>query len=329
MLIVDKQDVERTFAMPVAIRVMREALMALDRGEALQPPRASVSLPPAGAMCWLMPAYAGHPASLGVKVLTAFAGNAGSAFDTHQGAVLLFGDHGELLALVDATSITATRTAAVSAVATDALARADATRLAILGSGAQAMSHMAAMREVRSISMTTVWSRSVDHADRFARAVGDAFDVDVQVCRTVAQAVADADIICTATGAQTPILDDGLIRRGVHINAVGSGSAMHRELSSAVVRDAVVYVDRIESALREAGEIVLAIADGTITDAHIQGEIGAVLTGRVHGRRSDGEVTLFKSVGLGVEDVAAASAIHAACVRQGFGTQVSFGVSAR
>ena len=326
MLIVDQQDVQRTFGMPAAIDVMRRALIALDRGEALQPLRSSFSLPVDGAMCWLMPAYAGSPASLGVKVLTAFAGNATSGHETHQGAVLLFGEHGELLALIDATSITATRTAAVSAVATDALARHDATRLAILGSGAQAMSHLNAMIQVRRIAHATVWSRNAEHAEHFARAAGDRLDVDVKVCRTVAQAVADADIICTATGAQAPILDGGLVRPGAHINAVGSGSGMHREISSVVVRDATVYVDRMESAMREAGEIGLAIADGTITAAHIRGEIGAVLTGRIDGRRSAREITLFKSVGLGVEDVAAARAIYVECMRNGFGTDVRFGV---
>ena len=201
--------------------------------------------------------------------------------------------------------------------------------LAILGSGAQAMSHLEAMSQVRRIVHTTVWSRTVEHAERFARAAADRLGVDVEVARTVAAAVAEADIVCTVTGAQTPILDYGLMRRGTHINAVGSGSAVHREISSAVVRDATVYVDRIESALREAGEIVLAIADGTITDAHIRGEIGAVLSGRIGGRQSADEVTLFKSVGLGVEDVAAARMIYAECVRNGLGADVQFGVSTR
>ena len=146
MLVIEQQDVRRTLGMPAAIDAMRHALIALDSGEALQPDRTSFSLPLAENICWLMPAFGGSPASLGVKVLTAFPGNAGTAHETHQGAVLLFGEHGEVLALIDATSITAIRTAAVSALATDALARADAQRLAILGSGAQAMSHLEAMR---------------------------------------------------------------------------------------------------------------------------------------------------------------------------------------
>lgn len=325
MLVVDRRDVERTLSMASAVEAMRGVLVALDRGDAVQPLRSSFALPGTDNRCWLMPAVAGTPAQLGVKVLTAFHGNAGTPFDAHQGAVLLFGEHGELLALVDATSITATRTAAVSAVATEVLARPDATRLAILGAGAQARSHLEAMRCVRPIAHVNVWSRTRAHAERFAREAGEAAGVRVEVCATVETAVRNADIICATTAAHTPVVDAGWVPRGAHINAVGSGTSSHRELASEVVRDARVYVDRLDSAMNEAGDIVLAIADGMITAQHVVGEIGAVLVGRVEGRRSVDEITLFKSVGLGAEDVAAASAIYRACLARGDGTRVAFG----
>ncbi len=325
MLVVDREAVQQTLGMTAAIDAMRHALMALDRGEALQPDRSNFSLPLQDNVCWLMPAYGGSPASLGVKVLTAFPANAGTAHETHQGAVLLFGERGELLALIDATSITAIRTAAVSAVATDALARGDAERLAILGSGAQALSHLEAMLCVRQVSHVRVWSRTAEHAERFANDARMRFGANVEVSGTVADAVADADIICTATGALTPILGEGLVRDGAHINAVGSGSALHRELSTGVLRRATVYVDRLASALREAGDILLAIADGGITESHVAGEIGGVLTGRIPGRQSADEVTLFKSVGLGIEDVAAARLVYSECVRLGLGHEIAFG----
>lgn len=325
MLVVNRQDVERALTMPAAIDAMREVLIALDRGEAFQPDRSSFEVPGSTDRCWLMPAYAGAPATLGVKVLTAFHGNAGSRFDAHQGAVLLFGAHGELLALVDATSITATRTAAVSAVATDTLARPESTRLAILGAGAQALSHLEAMRCVRPITEVRVWNRTRAHAERFAKVARERDGLEVVVCETVEVAVRDADIICTATGALTPMVTGGIVRAGAHINAVGSGVATHRELASAVVREARVYVDRRESALTEAGDIVLAIADGAIDETHIVGEIGAVLTGRAPGRQSPDEITLFKSVGLGAEDVAAARLIYARCLAEGLGARVAFG----
>jgi ornithine cyclodeaminase/alanine dehydrogenase-like protein (mu-crystallin family) len=325
VLVVNQQDAERALAMPAAITAMRDVLLALDEGRAVQPLRSSFELPGTHNRCWLMPACAGSPTSLGVKVLTAFHGNTGTRFDAHQGAVLLFGEHGELLALIDATAITALRTAAVSAVATDILARPNATRLAILGSGAQARSHLEAMACVRPIAHVRVWSRNAAHAERFAKAARERCAIDIDVSENVHAAVRDADIICAATAAQAAIMDVGMVQAGAHINAVGSGSPAHRELSSEVVRNARVYVDRLESALLEAGDIVLAIADGTIAESHIVGEIGAVLAGRVQGRRSAGEITLFKSVGLGVEDVAAASVILAECQARGFGTRVPFG----
>ena len=325
MLVVNQQDAERALSMPAAIDAMRQVLVALDRGDAMQPLRSSFELPGTSDRCWLMPAFAGSPAMLGVKVLTAFHGNAGTPFDAHQGAVLLFGEHGELLALVDATSITATRTAAVSAVATDTLARPEATRLAILGSGAQARSHLDAMACVRPIAHVSVWSATAAHAERFAYGAKERVGVGVEVCTNVEQAVRDADIICTATATPTPIVEASMVPHGAHINAVGSGIASHRELASEVVRDARVYVDRLESAMNEAGDIVLAIADGTIAAAHVVGEIGAVLAGHLDGRRSADEITLFKSVGLGAEDVAAASAIYRTCLANGMGTRVPFG----
>lgn len=325
MLVVNRQDVERTLSMPVAIAAMRDVLVALDRGHAVQPLRSSFELPGTTDRCYLMPAYAGTPAALGVKVLTAVHGNAATRFDVHQGAVLLFGTHGEVLALIDATSITATRTAAVSAVATDALARPEAAHLAILGSGAQAQSHLEAMACIRPIARVSVWSREREHAERFARRARASSGLAVEVHESVAAAVHGADIICAATAAHAPILAAGDLPRGAHINAVGSGSPSHRELASDVVRDSRVYVDRLESAINEAGDIVLAIADGAISEHHIVGELGAVLTGRIDGRRSPDEITLFKSVGLGAEDVAAASAIYHACLANASGTRVEFG----
>ena len=325
MLVVNRQDVERALSMPAAIAAMRGVLVALDEGRAIQPLRSSFELPRSSDRCYLMPAYAGSPASLGVKVLTAVHGNAGTPFDVHQGAVLLFGAHGELLALIDATSITATRTAAVSAVATHALARPDATRLAILGAGAQAESHLKAMACVRPVAHVSVWSRTGEHAERFARVARERSGIVVEVCASIDAAVRDADIICTTTAAHAPILRAGLVRRGAHINAVGSGSPSHRELAGEVVRDARVFVDRLESALNEAGDIVLAIAEGSISAGHVIGEIGAVLTARAEGRSSADEITLFKSVGLGAEDVAAARAIYAECLRTGSGARVAFG----
>jgi len=327
MLIINHQDVERVFTMPTAIDVMRDALLSLDRGDAVQPMRMAMPLPADRGIVWIMPAVAGTPASPGLKALSAYPGNHGTAFDTHQGAVLLFGDHGELLALVDATALTATRTAAVSAVATGALARPDATELAILGSGSQAMAHVEAMTCVRPISHVRVWSRTAANAEHFARAVRERFAVAVVACESVQAAVDGADIICTTTGAQRAILAGRMVQAGTHINAVGSGSPAARELDGEVLRSARVFVDRTDCALREAGDIILAIADGLFAAGDIAGDLGAVLAARVVGRSTPAEITVFKSVGLAVEDVAAARSTYDACRRLGLGREIPFGTA--
>ena len=272
----------------------------------------------------------GTPASLGIKLLTAFPGNLDTPYDTHQGAVLLFGDHGELLALVDATAMTAIRTAAVSGVATHALARPESSVLAILGSGAQAAAHLEAVVTVRPITHVRIWSRTREHAERLARDLRAGREVDVEVevevaaCASVEEAVADADVICTTTASHTPVLEGRWLRPGVHINAVGSGSPTDREVDGVTMRRARVFVDRMESAMREAGDLLLAIEEGAITHAHIAGELGAVLVDRTPGRRSPDEITMFKSVGLGAEDVAAARATYDECLRLGLGLEVDW-----
>jgi alanine dehydrogenase len=325
MLIVDHDDVTRALTMRHAIDVMRETLVALERGQSLQPLRTMMKLPGERGAFWIMPSLAGDPASLGVKVLTAFPGNTGTAYHTHQGAVLLFGDHGELLALVDATAMTAIRTAAVSGVATDVLARVDSGVLAILGSGAQAMSHLEAVSTVRPITEVRVWSRTPANAERFAREAGDRFRLEIAAHASVDEAVHDADVVCTTTAAHMPILEGAWLSPGTHVNAIGSGAAVDREVDGATVRRARVFVDRIESAMREAGDLLLAIEEGAVAAADLAGELGAVLVGRVQGRRAADEVTLFKSVGLGAEDVAAARATYDECRRLGLGREVAFG----
>ena len=327
MLIIPHQVVEQVFTMSTAIDVMRDALLLLERGDAVQPMRMAMPVPGDRGTFWIMPGLVGTPATLGLKALTAYPGNHGTAFEAHQGAVLLFGDHGELLALVDATALTATRTAAVSAVATAALARPDASELAILGAGSQAMSHIEAMACVRPVSRVRVWSRTAAHAERGARSARERFGLKVVACVSVEEAVAGADIICTATGAQRAILERRWVQPGTHINAVGSGSSSARELAGDVLGSARVFVDNRESALREAGDIILAISDGLFAANDIIGDLGGVLAGRVVGRSTADEITVFKSVGLAVEDVAAARATYDACLRLGVGQHVAFGAA--
>lgn len=306
--------------------VMADALSALARGEAILPLRPVMRLPEKVGALGLMPSYLANIKAMGLKAVSVFPGNHGTRYDSHQGAVLLFeATHGQLLSVMDATSITAIRTAAVSGVATRLLARADAQSLAILGSGTQARTHFGAMMEARGIKTVRVWSRNDERATRFADLEAKRNGIEVRAAATVEEAVAGADIICTTTAAPEPILKGEWISPGTHINAVGSSVPFTRELDTAAVKNARLYVDRRESTLNEAGDFLFAKREGAIDDSHIVGEIGEILLGTVEGRRTPGEITLFKSLGLGIEDLAAANHIYRRAVERGAGVSVELG----
>jgi ornithine cyclodeaminase len=274
----------------------------------------------------MMPGYLGDIKAMGVKVVSVFPGNQGTEYDSHQGAVLLFETkHGRLLAMMDASQITAIRTAATSGVATRLLARENANDLAILGSGVQARSHLAAMLAVRDIRRVRVWSRNPAHARQFATNQSQKHSLAIEVSPSVPDAVAGASIICTTTAAPEPILQGDWLEAGVHINAVGSSVAFTRELDTAAVVKSRLYSDRRESTVNEAGDFLFPQKEGAIDESHIVGEIGEILIGTVAGRQSDNEITLFKSLGLAVEDVASAYHIYQQATVTGKGTWVELG----
>jgi len=274
----------------------------------------------------LMPAYLGAPRSLGLKVISFLPGNHGSDRDSHQGAVLLFDTKdGRLLAVIDASSITAIRTAAVSGLATRLLAREDAGDLAILGSGVQASAHLQAMRSVRSLRRVRVCSGTFERAQTFARHHEAQLGIAIEPVEEAQSAVAGADLICTATSSREPVLFGAWLSEGAHINAVGACFAGTRELDTPAVLRSRLYVDRKESALAEAGDFLIPRSEGAIGDDHIVGELGEVVAGRLPARRSPDEITLFKSLGIAIEDLAAAAAIHDRARRLGKGIAVDFG----
>jgi ornithine cyclodeaminase len=233
--------------------------------------------------------------------------------------------NGRLLAMMDASKITAIRTAAVSGVATRLLAREDASDLAILGSGVQAGTHLEAMRIARKINTVRVWSQHLDHAQKFADRASAEHGIAIGTFEPVQETVDGADIICTVTSATQPILQSDWISPGTHINAVGSSVAFARELDTATVVKSRLFVDRRESTLNEAGDFLFPKKEGAIGDDHIRGEIGDILLDRVGGRTSPEEVTLFKSLGLAAEDVAAAHHIYQKLVKNEEGMWVEFG----
>jgi len=305
LLVLSEHDVEELLDMRECIAVMEEALAALARGEVYNPLRSVIRAPDAAGFLGLMPAYRGGASpAYGLKEVCVFPGNPARGLDTHLGAVLLHsGDTGELLAVVNASAVTAIRTAAVSAVATKLLAREDAKTLAIIGAGVQSRSHAKAIPLVRDIA-------------------------EVRICKrgeSVEEAVRGADIVVTTTNSKEPIVKREWIAPGTHINAVGSSIAAARELDGATVAAASLFVDRRESTVNESGDYLFALRDGAIGGAeHIRGEIGEILTGRAGGRKSGDEITLFKSLGLAVEDLAAAQFLFEKARSGGAGTWVEF-----
>lgn len=325
-IIINQHEVPALLPMSECIEVMAAALTALTEGKMILPLRSILWLPErVGAMA-LMPAYDGATPALGVKVINVFPGNHGTEYDSHQGVVLLFdSQHGQLLAIVDATAVTKIRTAAVSAVATRLLAPSDAADLAILGSGTQAYAHLEAMLAVRPIRRVRVWSRTPENAEHFAEKAARQFDHPIEAVPTAEAAVRGADLICTTTAATTPILEGQWLSPGTHINAVGSSVSFARELDTAAVAQSRLFVDRRESTLTESGDFLFAKQEGAIGDDHILGELGELLLGRVRGRVAADEITLFKSLGLAVEDVAAAHFIYHQALANGSGTIIQLG----
>ena len=291
MLILDEAAVRKFLRLPALIPAMHQALRALSAGEVVQPVRVVVPIAEQGGFLFNMPAYTG--AQLGAKLVTLFPNN--QAIPTHHALILLFQPTtGEPLAVMDGRLITEMRTAAVSAVATQALARPEAAVLALLGAGVQAQSHLAALKLVRQFREIRVWS------PRNAAAFADRFGV--RLARSAEEAVRGADVVVVATTSRTPVLRGEWLSPGVHINAVGAPRPDWRELDDDVLRRTRLYVDSREAAAREAGDVIAAGA--------IFAEIGEVLGGQKAGRQSAGELTLFKSVGVAVADLASAGLVY-------------------
>jgi ornithine cyclodeaminase/alanine dehydrogenase-like protein (mu-crystallin family) len=313
ILILNEHEVTRLLTMRECIRVMEEALADLARGQVTNPLRNVIRAEGAAGFFGLMPAYRGD---YGLKEVCVFPGNPARGLDTHLGGVLLHsGETGQLLAVMNASAITAIRTAAVSAVATKLLASEDAHVLAILGAGVQARSHFEAIPLVRDIDEVRIFSRSRQKAEKF------------EGCKVVAsaeEAVRGADVIVTATSAREPVVKREWIKPGAHINAVGSSIPAARELDSATVKAASLFVDRRESTVNESGDYLIALKEGAIGPEHIRAELGEILIGKAKGRASKDEVTLFKSLGLAIEDLASAQFLFGEAKRLGSGTWVEF-----
>ena len=294
-------------SMQDCIEVMEQMFRALAEGQVLQPLRNLMWLPDRSGLLGMMPAYAGDPQILGIKIITIFHANREAHLNSHQGLVTLFDAHsGTPLLILDAAAITAIRTAAASALATRLLSRSDASTLAILGTGEQAERHAEAIPLVRPIHHINLWGRNKNHASTLAKKLETLHRIPVYVSPDTAAAVKDADIICTVTSAREPIVTGDALRPGAHINAVGSCTPTARELDTAAILRSSLFTDRYESLFNEAGDYLIPKKEGRITDNDVKGELGEVLTGRKPGRVNDHEITVFKSLGIAAEDLYAA-----------------------
>ena len=310
MRFIDAQEVRRRLTYEVCIPTIRAAMVALSGGVSRQLPRGIVPLA-AGRLFGVMSGAMAETGPFGAKLISVYPDNFEKGDPSHQGLIVLFDPaSGAAVCVVDAGAVTAIRTAAASAVATDALARPDASRLALLGYGEQATTHVRALLKVRRISTIRVWGRSPGRAEAFAARARAEFGLPVEVFATVAEAVSLADIICTLTPATEPILSGDWVAPGAHINLVGSGHAGQAEAEVDLVARARFFADSRKEVFAQGGEFLRALKCGRVDESHIVGEIGEVAAGTIPGRRSADEITIYKSLGHIVQDLASAWALY-------------------
>ncbi|MCU0243616.1 MAG: hypothetical protein MUE80_02485 [Acidobacteria bacterium] len=306
---IPEDEIRRTAVMPAAIRAVAEALVALSSGRALVPPRTSLEVPGTRTTALVMPAYLPGTGRVGLKLISLCEDNPSRGLPYAQAVtVVMDADKGTPLAVLDAGYLTALRTGAASGAATDALARRDARVAAVFGAGVQGRTQLEAVAAVRRLVKAYVVDVDPGAAAAFAAEMTARLGFEVAAAGATT-ALRDADIVATATTASTPVFEDGDLKPGAHINAVGSYKPHVREVPGATVRRAAVFVDERRSALEEAGDLIIPLREGLIGPGHIKAEIGEVLAGTAPGRLSEDEITLFKSVGNAVEDLAVAGLV--------------------
>ncbi len=339
LLVLSHRDVLAALSPQACAEAMAAVLAGHARGETFMPLRSVMMPPGAAGFMGLMPGWRGRrgdgAAAFALKAVCIMPGNPGRGLDAHQGLVTLFdGETGVPTAILDASAVTAVRTAAVTAVATEVLARGDARTLAVLGAGTQARAHLRALAGVRDFEQVRVYAPTRAHAQemvqelagemaREAAGPGGAARPELSVAASAEEAVREADVVVTVTSAREPVLRRAWLKPGAHVNAVGASTPQARELDTDTVAASALFCDSRESLRHEAGEFRLAVTEGKIAgEEHVRAEIGEVLAGTAAGRRDPGELTLFRSLGLAIEDLAAAESAVAAATARGIGTEV-------
>ena len=324
LLYLSHADVRRALPMADAIEAMQKAFLQLADGRVTMPARSKVEIPEANGVVLLMPCYAAGTHRVSLKLLTQFADNGRLGLPLIQAVVLLADAvNGRLLALVDGSAITALRTGAASGVATRLLASPSADTAAVFGAGVQARTQLEAVYAVRQIKQVRVFDCCRPAAEAFARDMSSRLGIPVLATSSSAEAIAGAQIVCTATTSSTPVFEDRDLADGVHINAVGSWRPRTTEIPPDTVCRARVFVDHRVAVLEEAGDLLMPLQEDRITAEHIRAELGNLIAGRVAGRQASDEITLFKSVGLAVQDLFAAARAVENARRLGIGTALT------
>lgn len=316
-LLLTESDVRALITMPDLIETMERALIAFSAGQIEQPVRTVVPVDPAHGVLGLMPAYVPGLPALGAKLVTVFHDNDARGLPSHLASVLLFNpETGALETIMDGRYITEARTGAVSAVSVRAMARPDISTMAVIGSGVQARSHVAALRHVRDFRDIRVWSPAPD-LGKFAA------ETATRAVSCAEEAVRGAEVVVLVTASPTPVIQDAWVAPGAHVVCVGACRPNQREMDPALVARGRLVVDSRAAALKESGDVVLGIREGYFPEDHIVGELGEVAAGKVPGRTSNDEVTIFKALGLAVEDVSTAHLVLTRARQQHRGVEVS------
>ena len=317
--------VRKALPMAEAIQVMKTAFAQLSSGQAVLPPRTHLEVNDHQGVALFMAAYLPDPGLVGVKIITLFDGNPQQNLPRIQAMVcLLDGSNGRPLAVMDGTALTAIRTGAACGLATDLLARPEASTVAIFGAGVQARTQIEAVCAVRPIRKAQVFDTCPERAEAFAREMGRVLGLEIEPGRSAAETVRGAEIVCTATTSKTPVFCDQDLQPGAHVNAVGSYQPHVQEIPSETVLRSYLIVNHRPSVLAETGDLLIPMADGLFGEDHIRAELGEIIRGERPGRPSPQALTLFKSVGVAIQDLSAAMRVLTLGTSLGLGTEVAW-----
>lgn len=323
VLMLSRSDIKNLITMPEAIEALRAAHAEFSRGEANMPVRSVITIPANDGWYGIMPAYLPSSRALGLKSVTVYKQNPSRGIPATLGLTLLLDpETGVPISVMDAGYLTGVRTAAASGVATDLLARKDARELAVLGPGVQGRHHTLAMTSVRPIERVRVYDRSRENAEKFREEMQAQVKAQIEVAASEEEAVRGADVIVLTTTSPTPVIQLPWLKPGVHINGVGAHAPAVREIPSDVIAAARVVVDSREAGLKEAGDLIMAIAEGKVTAEHFADELGEVADGTKPARTSPEQITIYKSVGIAIQDMAVAAMVYRKALANKAGTEV-------